>query len=231
MAQYDDIVESASFQADLAALNGALCAALERCGAPMKLNGNLFYSHLQAGFADAPLHPDMEEKRRRFCDIAQRGTRLLEIGVNGGHSLLLAKSANPDLKCGGIDICQQLDPAWARVDVYVPAAMAWLQARFRGDFTFIRGNSLVEAPRFRLENPEEKIDILHVDGDKATYLQDIVNLLPALHGESLIVVDDTNLRLVRRTVRSLIKGGLVRVHPEFEGTGSQRYQNMVLQPI
>ena len=226
---YDDLINSPSFKSDLASLNQALLGSLKQFGAPQFLNGNLFYEHRSEGFADAPLSPDMDEKRRRLFEIARRGKSLLEIGVNGGHSLLLAKLANPALKCTGIDICKQISPNWGRVDVYTPRAMQWLKTRFPGDFVFHMGDSLLEAPRFAVTNPEAQIDILHVDGDKQTYFRDIVNLMPVLHKESLIVVDDTNLRTVQGMVKSLIAAGLVEVHPDYTDASTQRYQHMILR--
>lgn len=227
---YDALVASETFQADLAALNAALRGALEAAGADPVLNGNLFYPHLAPRFWERPLEPEAEAKRRALVEIARRGRTLLEIGVNGGHSLLLAKAANPDLACIGLDVAARLDPAWARVDLYVPVAMAWLAQRFPGDIRFVVGDSRVEAPRFALEHPETRLDILHVDGAKETYFRDVVNLLPLLHADSLVVIDDTDLREVRLAVRRLVEAGLAELHPDFPPEGQQRYRHVVLRP-
>lgn len=228
---YEALISSKTFRDDLAGLNAHLLEALRLFKAPRRLNGNLFYAHKQRDFDSAPLHPEMEEKRRRLMEIARRGKSLLEIGVNGGHSLLPAKHANPDLQCTGIDICRQIDPSWGRVDIYTPAAMAWLKERFPGDFTFLVGDSRLKAPEFAVTHEGPPIDILHVDGAKETYLRDIVNLLPVLHDKSLIVVDDTQLRVVRRTVRRLVAAGLARRHPDYPDDGTEKYQHIVLHPV
>jgi hypothetical protein len=194
------------------------------------LNGNLFYPHLAPRFWARPPEPESEAKRRTFFEVARRGGTLFEIGVNGGHSLLLAKSANPALRCIGLDIAAQVDPAWARVDLYVPVAMDWLARRFPGDLRFIVGDSRLACPRFAVETPEP-IDILHLDGAKENYLRDVVNLLPLLHRLSLVVVDDTDMAVVRLAVVRLIRAGLLALHPDFPPESGQRYRHVVLRPL
>ena len=183
-SDYATLIGSDTFQSDLASLNAALCDVLRRNGVEPILNGNLLYDHLQPDFWRGPLDPRAEAKRARMVKAACSGETLFEIGINGGHSLLLAKSANPALRCIGLDICRQVCSQWARVDLYVPVAMDWLQTRFPGDFRFIMGDSRLECPRFAVENPEERIGILHVDGAKETCFRDIVNLMPPLTRDS-----------------------------------------------
>jgi hypothetical protein len=227
----DPLIDSDAFRADLADLNRALHDALSAAGVAPVLNGNLFYGHLAPGFWQAPPEPESAAKRRALAAVARRGRTLLEIGVNGGHSLLLAKSANPGLVCIGLDIAAQVDPTWARVDLYVPVAMDWLARRFPGDMRFFVGDSRLEAPRFAVENPEVRIDILHVDGAKETYFRDVVNLLPLLHAGSLDVIDDTDLAQVRLAVTRLVRAGLAELHPDFPVERNQRYQHVVLRPL
>ncbi len=227
---YAELIGSETFQSDLNALNAALCDVLRREGVDPILNGNLLYDHLQPEFWKGPLEPRAEPKRARMAKAARSGETLFEIGVNGGHSLLLAKSANSALRCIGLDVCRQVDPEWARVDLYVPVAMEWLQTRFPGDFRFIVGDSRLECPRFAVENPEERIDILHVDGAKETYFRDIVNLMPLLTRESMIIVDDSNMFIVKNCIRQLIRAGIAELHPDFPRMKAGLLQNTVLRP-
>lgn len=216
--------------AELTALNAAIRSALEAAGADPVLNGNLFYRHLLPRFWESGPEAEMDAKRRTLFEVACHGRTLLEIGVNGGHSLLLAKLANPDLTCIGVDIAAQVDPSWARVDLYVPVAMDWLARRFPGDMRFVVGDSRLEAPRIAVEEPDLRLDILHVDGAKETYLRDVVNLLPLLHPDSLIVVDDTNMAIVQLAVERLVRARLVELHPGFPVERRQKYQHVVLRP-
>ena len=125
------------------------------------------------------------------------------MGVNGGHSLLLALMANPELRCVGVDVCARLDPSWARVDIYVPAAFDWLEANFPGRVETIAGNSLVVAPQYALDHPDAGIDVLHLDGAKDTHLREVLALRDAMRPGAFVVHDDFNARPVRRCDRQL----------------------------
>ena len=94
------------------------------------LNGNLFYSHKDPNFFQSDMVQKFETKRKNFFNLAKQISTLLEVGVNGGHSLFLALSSNPTLKVIGVDVAEKLDPSWAPVDKYVPAAYHWLTREF-----------------------------------------------------------------------------------------------------
>ena len=145
--------------------------------------------------------------------MATQSKSLLEIGVNGGHSLLLALMANPNLEVYGIDVCERLGRDWSHVEVYVPAAFTWLQYHFPGRTKFIRGNSLVEVPKLSLERPDLRFGMYHLDGSKFTHLQELVSAYHILEDNALIVHDDSNLGPVKRGDRKLRLIGLTR---EFE---------------
>jgi predicted O-methyltransferase YrrM len=200
---YDDLMHSAAWRDKLADLNEAIGDSLRRQDEPVRMNGNLFYRHKQVDFHTHPFVPDFEPKRRNFVTMARRSTTLFEVGVNGGHSMLLALMANPALKCVGVDVCAQLDPSWARVDIYVPAAFAWLAANFPGRVETITGNSLVVAPQYALDHPDADIDFLHLDGAKDTHLREVLALRGAMRPGAFVVHDDFNARPVRRSDRQL----------------------------
>ena len=200
---YDDLMSSQDWRDKLADLNETIADSLRREGAPVMMNGNLFYRHKKRDFQHEAFVPAFEVKRRNFFELAWRSHRLFEIGVNGGHSLLLALMANPELNCIGVDVCAQLDPSWARVDIYVPAAFRWLETTFPGRVQTITGNSLVVAPQFTLSNPDAGIDFLHLDGAKDTHLREVLALREAMRSGAFVVHDDVNARPVRLSDRQL----------------------------
>lgn len=202
---FEGMSDCPKWRAALASLNAHLAAALVAENAEVSLNGNLFYAHKDLEFQEKPLLEDYEGKRRNLFKLAQGSGKFLEVGVNGGHSLFLALSANPNLHCIGIDICAQVSPTWARVDIYVPAAFEWLAAAFPGRTAFITGNSLVELPRFVLDNPDEKIDLLHLDGAKDTHLREFLAAQPVLTRGAHVIVDDTNTRPVKQSMRQMLQ--------------------------
>ncbi|MCB8836480.1 class I SAM-dependent methyltransferase [Aurantimonas sp. VKM B-3413] len=225
------VTEEAAFREDLNRLNEVLVSELRKFAAPEVLSGNLFYEHLQKDFSAAPLTPRFEGKRRRLMEIAQHGSVFFEVGVNGGHSMLLVKSANPKLRCVGVDICKQLHPAWGRVDLYVPAAMRWLRQRFPNQMRFIVGDSQIELPRYALSDERLPIDILHLDGAKHTYFQDFVNIRPSLKRGAIVVLDDSHTPVVQKCIRDLLAIGAAEVHPDFPTNPGSGDLHMVMRVL
>ena len=208
--RYDDLLASQDWNDKLSDLNESIADSLRREGASVMMNGNLFYRHKKRDFQDDAFVPDFEAKRRNLATLARRASRLFEIGVNGGHSLLLALMANPALQVIGVDVCAQLDPRWARVDIYVPAAFRWLEATFPDRVRLIAGNSLVVAPEFSLAHPDAGIDVLHLDGAKDTHLREVLALRDAMKSGAFVVHDDVNARPVRLSDRQLRRIGITR---------------------
>lgn len=226
---YDAMVSAPVWRRQLALLNSRLRDALSAAGAPECLSGNLFYDHLQPRFWEAELLADCDAKRRRLFTLAQQATNYFEVGVNGGHSLFLALSANPALVCTGVDLCKRMSPKWGAVDVYVEVAAEWLKEVSPGRVTFLKGDSLTEIPRFIASYQGGSIDLVHVDGDKRTYLQDVRNLWSRLAPDARVIFDDTDIPLCRQMVQAVLDSGYAVIDPEFPDFGHQKYQHSVVR--
>ncbi|PKP69017.1 MAG: hypothetical protein CVT83_04755, partial [Alphaproteobacteria bacterium HGW-Alphaproteobacteria-5] len=138
----EEILVSEPFLHDLAGLNGAILAALEAAGEPAVINGNVLYANKVENFHEVGFAPEMAAKRRALVGMAQRSRAFVEVGVAGGHAVLLALHANPDLRVVGIDLAERLRPFWPPVEVFVPAAAAWLEQRFADRFRLIRAEAV-----------------------------------------------------------------------------------------
>ena len=207
---YDEMISCAEWREGLRDLNGTLLASMEGHDGATALNGNLFYEHLDPGFAEAELAPRFAQKRINLFNLAASATRMLEVGVNGGHSLYLALSANPDLQVIGVDICRQVEPGWGPVHLYVPAAFAWLERAFPGRCRFEAGNSLLILPRIAEESPNLRIDLLHLDGAKDTHLRETLAVHDLLSRDGHVIYDDANTKPVRKSLRQVRSLNLAR---------------------
>lgn len=213
---YDQILASDVWQSYLRALNQALVESLEAVGETPLIGGSPFYRHMQHGsIVTGKFTTRNDIKRRRLFDLARLGTHWFEIGVNGGHGLLLVKAANPDLKCTGIDICQTIGAGNPRADIYCPVAMRWLENRFPGDMQFMIGSSSDLLPGFVRDNPDMRIDILRLDGARKFFFSDFMTLRPLLHKDSYVVFDEPSWPLCRETVQKLMDMGELRPDPHF----------------
>jgi hypothetical protein len=200
-----DIEQSESWLDGLFRLNRVVAES----GIP--LEGNLFYVDRDRSFVKRPPDPRLRSKRDRFRSVAVSSTRLLEIGVNGGHSAYAALTANPELTYLGVDICAHS---------YVRPAIEWLQVEFPGRVSFESGNSLKTLPSLRRQG--YLCDAFHVDGAKVNYLADILHCRQMMTGAAaIVIVDDTNGPLVaatwRRCLRWRIVGPLAEYPTQNEG--------------
>jgi hypothetical protein len=208
----DDMEDSDSWLQGLARLNRVVAAT----GQP--LVGNLCYDHLQADFVDAPPNPILRSKRDRFRRAVEGGIRMLEVGVNGGHSAYVALTSNPVLEFHGVDICEH---------AYVRPAVAQLQHEFPARVFFYEGSALEVLPA--LAGRDQRFDLFHIDGAKRTYLEDVLNCERIMAGDSAtLIMDDTQQAFVARTWSLCTAAGLIEPHPGFPTMPeSEKYRNQI----
>lgn len=194
----DDVERSDDWLQGLWRLNAVIAAT----GQP--LYGNLCYDDLQDDYLTRPPNPATRPKRDRLRTAIAGRTRLLEVGVNGGHSAYVALSANPNLSYYGVDICEH---------PYVRPAIELLKEQFPGRVSFSAGNSLRILPY--LAKSGETFDAFHIDGAKHLYFKDILNCALLIDGDfGSLIVDDTQLRSIAWVWRTSIRYGLIRPDPK-----------------
>jgi hypothetical protein len=147
----DDLSEvyASSFVTHLRALNGFVRDSGER------LEGGIFYWDGDSAYHDRPPAPDLAPARRNLWRATRFKTSLLEIGVNAGHSALLALSANPHLTYTGVDI---------GVHKYTDDCVRYLSKEFPGRVRYLQGDSRDVLPELAANRAEWNFDIYHVDG-------------------------------------------------------------------
>jgi methyltransferase family protein len=211
--QSGDVEQSESWLEGLSRLNQVIA----KSGDP--LEGNLFYEHGDSSFVDRPPDPRLRSKRDRFRSVALSHNRLLEVGVNGGHSAYAALTANPELTYFGIDICAHS---------YVRPAIEWLQAEFPGRVSFESGNSLKTLPALRRQG--QRFSAFHVDGAKVNYLADILHCRQMMDGEvAVVIVDDTNGPLVSVTWRRCLRWRIVAPLAAYPSLDKGGFSNEIAQ--
>ncbi|MBE0452377.1 PIG-L family deacetylase [Roseovarius autotrophicus] len=206
----EEILSSEAFLSDLAGLDGAIIAALEAAGEPAVINGNVLYANKVENFQKAAFSAEMAAKRRALVAMAQRARVFVEVGVAGGHAVLLALHANPDLRVVGIDLARRLRPFWPPVEVFVPAAAAWLEARFPDRFRLIVADALDGLREVAQTRPFGLVDMVHLDGGKAGRLEELAALWPAIAPRAWLMQGDYAHGLVREATREMLARGLAR---------------------
>ncbi len=163
-----------------------------------KAEGNLFYFHLEKNPSRNSVYAEFYPKRRNFVAACRESTTMLEIGMNAGHSALLA------LACGveyhGVDIA--LHP-------YVRPAAEFLKSEFGDRFHFYEGDSLVKLPQMAQDLPFLRFDLIHVDGHHGDYycIKDTENSLVMALKNAWIILDDTDIVGVNDYFNGLVQNG------------------------
>lgn len=122
--------------------------------------------------------PAMHPKQVALFNACTRARNILEIGVHGGHSLLIALLANETSVVTCIDI--------GGYD-HTVRCVEYLHAQFPGRVVYIRGDSSDILPRVYAS-----FDVIHVDGDHSYegVERDLVHVVRLSHDDTVVVFDD-----------------------------------------
>lgn len=155
------------------------------------LEGNLYYYHQEANPSRTSVYDYFYNKRVNFAAACRAATRMLEIGMNAGHSALLALANGVEYH--GVDICQH---------AYTRPAAEFLKRQFGDRFHFYAGNSLEVLPDMRTQYPWLTFDLLHIDGHHGVDFcrKDTDNAKALSLRGAWIMIDDTDMPEIRAYV-------------------------------
>lgn len=174
-------VFSNRFQRRLKALNAIVRTAGEA------LEGNIFYADREERFVERDPEDKLAPARRNYWRAARFKERMLEVGVNAGHSALLALSSNPKLHYCGVDIMSH---------AYTKECVDFLKGEFPGRVRFFPGDSREVLPRLADAAAELGFDLLCVDGGHTSEVcySDVANCIRMSKGEKgrHLLLDDVH---------------------------------------
>jgi hypothetical protein len=150
-----------------------------------RLEGNIFFADLEDRYADEPPDGALAPARRNVWRAVRFKERLLEVGVNAGHSALLALSSNPRLEYYGVDIMSH---------AYTAQCVDFLKGEFPGRLHLFTGDSREVLPWLVSRRAELSFDIFHIDGGHTDDVarSDVSNCIRICSGERgrHILLDD-----------------------------------------
>lgn len=158
------------------------------------VEGNAFYWHKGLKREDQPADQRLKLRRQTLARLA-RG-RVLEVGVNGGHSALLMLAAGAE-EYWGVD---------TGAHGYTAPAVAFLRERgFNAQV--VLGDSSRALPVLIAEEIGP-FDLVHIDGghDLAGALADLLNARWLVASDGVVLVDDMQIPKVREAVERMIGG-------------------------
>lgn len=159
---------------------------------PGLLEGNCMYDNCTVN-----LNPSFYNKQMNIFDLASKSSIALEIGVNGGHSLLLMLLANPTSIIYAFDICYH---------PYTIPCVEYLNKHFNNRIKFFKGDSKETLPEFIQNNPRLEIDLFHVDGmHEPDTDHDFRNCYKLAKKEAIMMWDDSENYILNNLWETYIK--------------------------
>lgn len=220
---YDQAVAGDIWQTRLLALNTALLDSLKFARAPQVINGNGFYRHQQNhALTESPLMVRGDNLRRRVAAYLAGAKKVIQIGVDAGHMLLLQKTVAPEARIVAHDSVQAMIPRSARVDIYTPAAMTWLSRHFGDHMQFLTGRPARSITAFRRANRDWRCDILHLNGIDQNFLKCYGAAIDGLSPDGIVLFHDMDGDKVRSRLEELQMIGEVAEPVEFTEFGPLR---------
>jgi hypothetical protein len=172
---------SEAFLRRAAALNGFVKQSGET------LEGGIFFWDNEPDYDGRRPVQTLAPARRNFWRASRFKRRMIEIGVNAGHSALLALSCNRELEYHGVDINSH---------AYLKPCVDYLKREFPGRVHLHVGDSREMLPWLATHNPELDFDLFHVDGGHTEELcrADISNCIRLARGGAgkHLLLDDIN---------------------------------------
>lgn len=170
------------------------------------LEGNLFYHHHEPNPGRDNIVSYFQTKRHNFALVCKETKCMLEIGVNAGHSALLALANGVEFH--GVDIC------W---HAYTHRVADYLKSKFRDRFHFYAGDSRMTVPKLAEDKPWLRFDLLHIDGHHGLeYCEaDTRNASAMALKNAWIIIDDTDMpHLEQFYQQELVDGNIIAALPE-----------------
>ena len=145
-----------------------------------QLEGNCFTEHLN-------INNQIDElifKQMNHFSLAQKFHKIMEIGFNAGHSTLLYLLAHPENTVTAFDLCEHK---------YTIPCFKYICSLFPNRLKLYAGDSTIIVPKFINLYPNEKFDLIHIDGCHLPHIakKDFDNCLKLANG--LIIFDDTQI--------------------------------------
>lgn len=126
---------------------------------------------------------EIPEQTQFLSEAASQCLNILEIGFNAGHSAEIFLSSNEDVCVTSFDIGEHS---------YVKHGKLFIDNQYQNRHTLILGDSLKTIPEYSAEFPNNKFELIFIDGghDYNNAYNDIVNCAKLATKDTLLIVDD-----------------------------------------
>tara|TARA_B100001057_G_C22493005_1_gene810974 strand:- start:6 stop:638 length:633 start_codon:yes stop_codon:yes gene_type:complete len=142
-----------------------------------------------------------ESKIKNLQYLCKNKKKIIEIGVNGCHSLLLMLLINPNAEYLLFDLGNHK---------YTLPTLNYIKTQFPDTkINMIFGNSIETIPEYIRVNPSNmnSYDLIHLDGGHTEdiFSQDYINSKKLIMDKCIIIFDDYNMSNIRNFIHRKIK--------------------------
>lgn len=157
------------------------------------------HSHINEGYCTETQKRHYVESLKKYGNIK----KVAEIGFNAGHSVQIFFDNCEDVEVLSFDLNEHH---------YTKVGVEFMKRKFKERFKFIAGDSKEVVPEYTSNNPDDKYDLIYVDGDhrfEGCYT-DLINCQKLATRDTIVWVDDC-VEEVLRAVNTCVQQGILTV--------------------
>lgn len=170
---------------------------LDRIGE--RVEGNLICDITSDNLTDAA----NESKIYNLLKLSENKSKICEIGVNAGHSLLLMVSANPEAEYLIFDL---------NGHAYTKPCVEYIKNAYPSTkITEIYGDSNVTLKQYIESNDLHTFDLIHIDGghETQTVENDFTHTQELLTKDGIVIFDDYNFGNIKTVIDKYVDEGVI----------------------
>ena len=170
---------------------------LDRIGE--RVEGNLICDITSDNLTDAA----NESKIYNLLKLSENKSKICEIGVNAGHSLLLMVSANPEAEYLIFDL---------NGHSYTKPCVEYIKNAYPSTkITEIYGDSNVTLKQYIESNDLHTFDLIHIDGghETQTVENDFTHTQELLTKDGIVIFDDYNFGNIKTVIDKYVDEGVI----------------------
>lgn len=175
---------------------------LDRVGE--RVEGNLICDITSDNFTDAA----NESKIYNLLKLSENKSKICEIGVNAGHSLLLMVSANPEAEYLIFDL---------NGHAYTKPCVDYIKNAYPSTkITEVYGDSNVTLKQYIESNELHTFDLIHIDGghETQTVENDFTHTQKLLTKDGIVIFDDYNFGNIKTVIDNYVDKGVISEYTE-----------------
>lgn len=149
-----------------------------------------------------------ESKIYNLLELSKGKSKICEIGVNAGHSLLLMVSVNPNAEYLLFDL---------NAHRYTKPCVQYIREAYpSAKITEIYGDSNITLKEYIASNKLHTFDLIHIDGghEDKTVENDFVCTKELLTKDGIVIFDDYNFSNIREAINKYADEGVISEYTE-----------------